>query len=363
MSYYIIPKIHDCIYLDPKYVDTEPSEPYISNSLLQYYKELREEIELFFKTFHSETNAFKSYKEICRIINPYEYIFTKIPGLKISVSKLKTVSRLFYDLFEVSNTLNVFDNYTNKPMKTLHITQQNNNVTECLKLVREGLNDDITSYDDLNDDVFSELTNNKFDFVFFDTNRENYKSYVTSLMKCLMIIFRNQELDGVCILKIGRLFHRPLIDVLYLLASLYSKVYIIKPNTSNISSFDKYIVCKKFQYTEHKASCFKYNYYKLLVFLKKIDERYVDTLFNTKIPYYFISKIEDLNVNLGQQQIDTLELIVNILKSKNCEEKIENIKKTNVQKSVAWCEKYKIPFNILYEKTNMFLPVVKALDV
>jgi hypothetical protein len=33
------------------------------------------------------------------------------------------------------------------------------------------------------------------------------------------------------------------------------------------------------------------------------------------------------------------------------------IKKTNIQKSVAWCEKYKIPCNKFSEKTNIFLPL------
>jgi hypothetical protein len=40
--------------------------------------------------------------------------------------------------------------------------------------------------------------------------------------------------------------YKPIIDVLYLLSSLYDKVYILKPNTSNISTFEKYIICKNF---------------------------------------------------------------------------------------------------------------------
>lgn len=362
MSYYIIPKIHSCIYLDPKCTTSEPCEPYISMSLFQYYKELSEEIDFFFKTFHSKILSFNSYKEICEIINPYEYIFSKIPGSKFSVSKLKPDTNLFYDFFEISNTLNIFDTYRNIPIKSLHFTHNNNDITECLKLLRENINDDVSSYEELNDDIITEIANNKFDFLFFESNQENYNSYVTSLIKSLMVIFRNQESGGLCIIKIGKLFYKPLLDVLYILASLYAKVFILKPNTSNITTFDKYIVCKNFQYNENKAKNYKYNYYKLLVFLKKIDDKYIESLFDTKIPYYFISKIEDLNINIGQHQIDTLDLIGNILKNKNSEEKIENIKKTNIQKSILWCEKNKIPFNNFYEKTNIFLPVTKSIS-
>ena len=52
-------------------------------------------------------------------------------------------------------------------------------------------------------------------------------------------------------------------------------------------------------------------------------------------------------------------MIINILKNKNREDKIETIKKSNIQKSVAWCEKYKIPCNRFSEKTNIFLPINK----
>jgi S-adenosylmethionine:tRNA ribosyltransferase-isomerase len=41
------------------------------------------------------------------------------------------------------------------------------------------------------------------------------------------------------------------------------------------------------------------------------------------------------------------------------EEKIETIKRNNIQKSISWCEKFKIPYNKFVEKTNIFLPVLK----
>ena len=51
--------------------------------------------------------------------------------------------------------------------------------------------------------------------------------------------------------------------------------------------------------------------------------------------------------------------IINILKNKNKDEKIELIKKVNIQKSVSWCEKLKISYNKFFEKTNIFLPIIK----
>jgi hypothetical protein len=72
-------------------------------------------------------------------------------------------------------------------------------------------------------------------------------------------------------------------------------------------------------------------------------------------------KINDLNIVMGQQQIESLDQVINIYKNKNKDEKIENIKKSNIQKSVSWCEKFKIPCNKFAEKTNIFLPIIKEI--
>ena len=73
-----------------------------------------------------------------------------------------------------------------------------------------------------------------------------------------------------------------------------------------------------------------------------------------------------MNIISGQQQLESLDLIINILKNKNKEEKIETMRKTNIHKSVLWCEKHKIPCNKFTEKTNIFLPInkeVKFIDL
>jgi hypothetical protein len=64
-----------------------------------------------------------------------------------------------------------------------------------------------------------------------------------------------------------------------------------------------------------------------------------------------------MNIIIGQQQLESIDQIINILKNKNKDEKIETIKKSNIQKSIAWCEKFKIPHNKFSEKVNIFLPL------
>jgi hypothetical protein len=358
MSYYIIPKIKNSVNVNPKYSDTECSKPYISFSLFQYYHQLCKQIKIYLTNINNES-CISSYEDITKIVNPYEYIFSKVPGSKFSVSKLKPKTNMFYDFLEVSTTLNIFESYKNKAIKTLHITHNSHDSVECFEMLRENYSDEIFCYDEINDVNITNIGDNRFDFLFFEADTTNSYSYIISLVQFIMIILRNQSSEGCCIIKIDSLFNKSVIDILYLLASLYDKVYIIKPNSSNITKFDKYIVCKNFQYNENKSRYLKLNYYRILIFLKKLENKYIDGLFDFGIPYYFTMKLEDINIIIGQQQIDSLDLIINILKNKNHEDKIEIIKKSNIQKSVSWCEKYKIPFNKFSEKTNIFLPIIK----
>lgn len=360
MSYYIIPKIKNCVNVNPTYTSKETLKPYISFSLFQYYNDLRNQIETYLKNINNEhCLSYSNYEDISKIVNPYEYIFSKVPGSKFSVSKLKPKTNLFYDFLEVSNTLNVFETYKNKTLKTLHITHSNNDTIECFEMLRENYNDENFCYDEINENIITQIGENHFDFLFFEANTTTFHSYIISMIQFTMIILRNQISEGSCIIKIDNLFNKQIVDILYLLSSLYDKVYILKPNSNNITTFDKYIVCKNFQYDESKSRYLKLNYYRLLIFLKKLENNYIDRIFDFGIPYYFTMKLEDINIIIGQQQIDSLDLIINILKNKNREEKIETIKKSNIQKSVSWCEKYKIPFNKFSEKTNIFLPITK----
>jgi hypothetical protein len=350
MSYYILPKIINNINVNPE-ASNEKEFPYISFSLLNYYNIVQNQlIEMFYNS--NELN--NTYDESIRIINPYEYIYTKVPGSKFSVSKLKPNSNLFYDLIEIFNNLNIFEQFKFKNISSLIVSKNCNDINDCQDIFREEFNDNkicLTSYN-IDDQIINYEV--KFDFIFFETD----DNYFISIIKFLILIFKNQSIGGTSIIKLNNLFYKPTIDMLYLLSSLFDKVYISKPNTNNITTFDKYIVCKNFVINEQSADYLNLNYYRLLIFMKKLENRNIKQILNIEIPYYFKMKINDLNIVMGQQQIESLDQIITIFKNKNKDEKIENIKKTNIQKSVTWCEKYKIPCNKFTEKTNIFLPII-----
>jgi hypothetical protein len=297
-----------------------------------------------------------TFEEAVKIMNPYEFIYSKVPGSNFSVSKLKPNTNLFYDLFEIFHNLTFFDNFNNLPIKSLHISPNSSDSIDCYEIFREGCVDENTVQLDLEfrDDL---LSSSKYDFIFIECITDSDNDYFASLMKCAIFIFKTQKCGGNIVIKIKDMIHKPVIDFLYLLTSLYDKVYITKPNTNNITSPEKYIVCKSFQENRLPNTYLKFNYLKLMVFIRKLDEKHIISILDYDVPYYFKNKIDDLNIIIGQQQIEALDQIISLFKNKN-NDKIETIKKSNIQKSVFWCEKYNIPCNKFTEKINIFLPIM-----
>jgi len=394
MSYYILPKINDeNIEIKPTDSSDNTCELYTSHSLFNYYKQSIYEIEQLLqkntetnKEIHDTCSANKndllinkygnnyensyensygnnyenSYENSYGFVNPYEFIFLKVPGSKYSVSKLKPTTNLFYDFLEIIDILNIFDQFSHiSSIETLHITDNYIDINDCFEMLRENFNDKLVFFDKVSDENMKLIHNKKFHFLFLETKNNNLNEYFISLMEYVAIILKNTEIGGTCVIKIDQLFHRPVIDMLYFLSSLFKKIYILKPNTSNITTFEKYIICKEFYANEINFKHLKMNYYRIIVFLKKLENRNILSVINNNIPYYFTTKISDINNIIGQQKLESLNLIMNTFKNKNKQDKIELLQKSNIQKSVAWCEKYKIPCNKFFEKTNIFLPIIK----
>ena len=356
MSYYILPKNNNIIIVDP-HIGLTSLKPYISHSLYNFYNNVKKQIILM-----GSDLSYNDYEEIITTVNPYEYIFSKVPGSKFSVSKLKPKTNMFYDYLEITSTLNIFEPFKNKTIKSLHISSSCDDSIDCIEMIRENYTEDeIFSFETINDEMYKSIIEENFDFMFFDKKCDNINNYIINLIEFIMLILRFQRSNGVSIIKIDYVFHKPIVDMMYLITSLFDKVFVIKPNTSNITTFEKYLVCKGFISNENKLELYKQNYIKLNNFIKNLPHENVSTIISNNIPYYFINKIDDMNCIIGQQQLEALDLIISIFKHTNKEDKIEIIKKINIQKSVNWCEKFQIPYNKFSDKTNIFLPIIREI--
>jgi hypothetical protein len=363
MSYYILPKNNNIINFN-SIIETNDIKPFVSFTFYKYLNEVQKQLNNLCK----ENSIY--FDNILKIINPYEYIFTKVPGTKYSVSKLKPDNIIFFNLMEIYCLLNLFDIFENTDIKSIHYGENSSSSIDCLNILREDNNDmnigiNNFNYSEKEKEIDSSIEKNSIHFLFYDIiDNLNFNDYVISLLEIINNIFFYQGENGISIIKINDLFYKPIIDILYIFCNMYEKVYIIKPNTTNILLNDKFIVCKKFILNDVKIR--EYNNYKEEI--KKIiinynrntkidDNNTITSLINNDYQYFFINKLEEFNIITGQQQIESYDQIINILKSKNREDKLEILKKNNIQKSIQWCEKYRIPYNKFSEMFNIFLPI------
>lgn len=390
MSYFLLPNIVKPILPENLEIQKDKNNIIISKSLAKYLNSMKAQID----NFVDEWDQFKKYT------NTYEYIHTNIPYCKSSVCKLKPLSRSFYKLIEILNIFNI--EFTSKPIKSFHLAEGPGGFIEALITYRENNNnknaDDkyygMTLINDNDENIpgwkkskyfLSKYPNvkivtgkdkkgnllnvenlwycydnfkNSIDFITgdggfdFSTNFNEQEHLSTNLIFAQIVYaIAMQKKDGIFILKIFDIFTQVTIDLLYILSTLYEKCYIVKPYTSRCANSEKYIICKKFKLNDTYELVKKFSAY----FSNLNDSTTISRFLNINLPYLYINKIEDINAILGQQQLENILATLHLLDC-NKSDKLELIKKNNIQKCIQWCIKNKMPYNKNLNQLNIFIP-------
>jgi 23S rRNA U2552 (ribose-2'-O)-methylase RlmE/FtsJ len=358
----------------------------INKTLYKYLNFIKEQIDC-------RLEQWDKYK---KCTNPYEYIHSVIPNTKQAISTLKPISRSFFKMVEICHSLDVLDLLPPNSCATFHLAEGPGGFIEAMAYMRknpqdtyygmtliddvnqnvpgwrkskyflvnnpnviietgcEGSNGDLTKpenlrycYDKYNGKIDLITGDGGFDFSFQYPQQEQIS---TKLIMCQIgFAIAMQKLGGTFILKVYDTFTRFSLDLLFLLANLYDQVTIIKPNTSRFANSEKYVVCKGFR----NSNTFEIvkQFYKIL----QTQEPIVGSLFDFGLAYLFTNKIEEFNAIIGQQQIDTIVSTIYLIDNNNKYDKIEHMKKKNIQKCITWCQKYGIPYNNIIQTNNLFI--------
>jgi len=192
-----------------------------------------------------------------------------------------------------------------------------------------------------------------FDFSVDFNNQENM---ATQLILCeVFYALAMQKQGGTFILKIFDVFHKPTVDILYLLCYYYNSVSIMKPHTSRIANSEKYVVCQGFKIADSSKIVEQFS--ELFESLSSSPERIL-SIIPQEHDLYFLNKIEEMNAMVSFQQIENITSTLSIITNHRNTEKLDNYKKSNVNKCIAWCEHYDIPYHIHHasiQSTNIFL--------
>jgi len=371
MIYFLLPNVN--VIIDMKCIFLDENESYVSNSLCNYLNVMKKKID----HFEGDWDIFKKYT------NPFEYINTIIPKKNVCISKIKPLSRSFYKMIELIDMFDLLENVSVN-MKSFHIAEGPGGFIEALTMKRNNVNDSyvgMSLVDDKDDknipgwnksrqfleknrNVFIENGKNEdgdilnidnfdyvidkysnidmitgdggFDFSIDFNNQEEVMFRLLYAQVCYALCMQKQ--GGCFILKIFDCFMKRTIDLLYLLSSFYKKTYITKPQTSRYANSEKYIVCKGFYKSVNKGVLRN-------VFIQILESENINSIIDTRIPEYFINKVEEMNAIFGQQQIDTINNTMKLIENKQKSDKTENLVKNNIQKCIHWCTKHNIPYN------------------
>jgi 23S rRNA U2552 (ribose-2'-O)-methylase RlmE/FtsJ len=405
MSFYILPQIiytRDLhTYIVPTFIAT--ANDAIANDAIA--NDVTNKI-VINKTLHKYLNALKAQIDECEMAwdkykkytNPYEFIHTVVPNSRQSICTYKPLSRSFFKMIEMTNMMNILSDLPVDAFKSFHLAEGPGGFIEAISFLRKTPSDlyyGMTLLEDSNINVpgwrkskefLSGNTNvviekgvdgrgdlmnprnliycykkykGQFDLITGDGGFDfsvhyNSQEMVSAPLILCQISFAvaMQKVGGTFIIKMFDTFTKISLDVLYLLANMYETVHIVKPNTSRYANSEKYIICKKFRLDDRCRQEIINSLYKLIVQLKTTNE--LISLFTFALPYYFVNKVEEYNAILGQQQIENIRTTLNLIDN-NKYDKLELIKKTNIQKCIQWCQNYNQEYNSSIQPNNIFL--------
>jgi hypothetical protein len=354
MNYYIIPR-----YVSP--ITIEPSKnltvnPTISNSLLYYLNDVQKQI----KNSNTNINDELTIDYISKIVNPHEFVNTIVPGSTTSVSKLNTSTNLYFELIEISHFVDIAELL---PTNVAHITPNYETSILYMNSVR-NINEVLHFNSVADEQSLLLLATNKYehkiDFFICEFNPSDYdyvNSFVSKMLLLLSIITNNQKEGGACIIKIDHVFCDIIAEIILIFSAVYQNVFIIKPSVSDPITGHRFLICKAYSPDKQQSLIEQINTIllpQLLTNSNEDNQQFVSIISN-EVPYFFLSKLNEINIIIGQQQLDTYDQIINIHKNKNKPDTIEALKRKHLQKCIQWCEKYNLPHNKFVEKINIFL--------
>ena len=213
MNYYIIPKNNFNIKISLT-IKNENITPIMSYSLIHYLNEIYTQI----LNIVSNEPTEQTLDYITKIVNPYEFIHTNIPGTNSSVSKLKIYSNIFFELMELFQSCNIMETLlSKKQINIAHITRNHSSTNYLINMLRKcntGLdlesNADIIINEDFNYKtlcnrfIVNPIYKEKMDLFIFEFLEEDYintPQYINNMILVLYIVTKYQADNGTCIYK------------------------------------------------------------------------------------------------------------------------------------------------------------------
>ena len=311
--------------LSPIYLKT-----IISPSLFYYWTEII-----------LQCKKIKDWNLISKQYNSYIFLHDKITNSNNSYTKFgDKYTNVFYEIIETISNIP----YDAGQLKYFyHFGPQCENIKQAFLYVSKGQIQNHICYPNVSfQNSFNQVTINSYysEFITLSSLETNEYLHAVDILKQLCIALCIQKNKGIMIFKLNTIFQSLTIDILYLVCSLYEKVYITKPVCDNPCTFSKYIICTGFIYQPSReilVSTFQSLHFYLC---NLVAYQYVERILSIQIPLQFMNKMEELNSMFGQPCLEHIQYILN----NKCDIKVDKLK-FDLQKCNDWCIKYKVQTN------------------
>jgi hypothetical protein len=242
-----------------------------------------------------------------------------------NISYIPNVNLVFYEILELYSIMHFSWSNFHK-LHTLHFGIDGEMTEKAFRFIRNYSKNDASSL--VGQRGFK--TGHKIDIAFCHASSDNEQENGKEILDQLLTVLVSQKQKGACIVKIGDTFTQLSLDIISFLSHFYEKTYILKPSICDLTTCDKYIVCKNFLY-EHVTD----DVLRMHSFLKtQPHTRYIYRIFEKELPLFISGKMEEINSIFGQPR---LEYIHQLLGSQT---ESSNENRANKQKCVDWCGKY-----------------------
>ena len=200
--------------------------------------------------------------------------------------------------------------------------------------------------------VCVKLNSEKHDLILYTDSRFeelDYSELETSHSNNVLIlipdIIRGQTVNGTAVIKVFDLYTSLSSYILYLLSSAYKNLYIFKPSNDDCGFSEKYIICCGFRLNDNQITRMIEEIQCLIYAAQEFNSGYTDFPSKTKLPFHYISKLNEINAILGQQSLESVNHTINFSnspKSLSNQSKIDYINKKNNHNLETWCKKHNI---------------------
>ena len=386
MSVFILPtqKISNILsHIEPSFPlpDANNDQIVINQSFQFYLHQVKKQLD----HREDEWDRFRKYT------NPYEFIDTVIPHTRQSVALLRPLSRSYYKMVELYHCMNLARNLPATSAQCFHLCEGPGGFIEAMVNMRQDPSDRYYGMTLVNEDghvpgwrksmnfinahpnVMIETGADKSGNIMHPDNfRSCYEQYASTmdlvtadggfdfsqhytdqeaamsqLLYCqTMYALILQKPGGAFVLKVFDLFTQASLDLLYLLSNLYDQVSIVKPQASRLANSEKYLVCQG--YRMNNGALLREMALRTYVALKQMSGKSLheplQRMLRVTVPYYFVNKMTEINIMLGQPQLDNILLTLQLMDSGFVKsDRLDQLKRQHIQKCVNWCTRYNIP--------------------